>query len=219
MTRVRLWSIVLPLLVVNFVFSSLCWAKPQFLNTIADSRQVVHVHSISGNKGVLDYWEADEQGKWHQSSKRIAVNVGSNGAVSASSKQEGDGRTPQGLYALGLAFGYEPLSGVKMPYKVLTENDFWVDEPTSPAYNTLVNAKPKSGSYEVMRRSDHQYSLGVVVEYNTKPVVAYKGSAIFLHVCRSPTAATAGCIAMDKETLRELLLWLEPEKKPLIMIE
>lgn len=215
----KYWIIIMLVAIFNWQLSTIGLAMPQFLDKLSDSEQLVRVHSLKGSKGFLTYWEADEHGQWRQASDDISVVVGSNGAVSAEAKQEGDGCTPKGLYALSMAFGYEPLIGVKMPYKVLTENDFWVDEPKSPAYNTLVGARPKDGSYEVMRRADRLYSFGLVVDYNRQPIVAYKGSAIFLHIWRSPVSPTAGCIAMDKEQLRKLILWLEPTKNPLIMIE
>lgn len=217
--KVKSWVMMLVLIVANYYFADMCLASPQNLSAIQGTEQVVYVYNVQGSKGLLELWERNEHGQWIQKGSNTSVIVGYNGAIAAEYKREGDGHTPKGTYTLGMAFGYEPLAGVQMPYKVLTEQDFWVDEPQSPAYNTLVSGRPQSGSYEVMRKADGQYSLGVVVEYNMRPVVPYKGSAIFLHVWRSPNAVTEGCIAMDTEQLRRLLLWLVPTKKPIIIIE
>ena len=213
----RLMAVFCTMLCILY-FSGLGWAQPRFLDSLTESTQAVHVHSLRGSTGVLDTWERSDGG-WAKSMTDIPVVIGYNGAVEAQHKREGDGRTPKGLYRLGLAFGYQPLAAMKMPYKVLTEQDVWIDDPRSEAYNTLANAKPKTGSYETMRRADGLYRLGVVVEYNTRPVVAYKGSAIFLHVWRSSESVTEGCIAMAESSLRDLLLWLDQTKRPVIMIE
>ena len=199
-------------------FSVFGWAQPRFLDGLTESKQAVHVHSLRGSNGILDAWERVDNG-WVKSATDIPVVIGYNGAVGAQYKREGDGRTPKGLYNLGLTFGDQQLAAIKMPYKVLTEHDVWIDDPRSEAYNTLANAKPQTGSYETMYRADGLYRLGVVVEYNMRPVVPYKGSAIFLHVWRSPNSVTEGCIAMAEPDLLDLILWLESSKKPVIMIE
>ena len=43
-----------------------------------------------------------------------------------------------------------------------------------------------------------------VINYNTDPIVAGKGSAIFLHVCRYGFPGTEGCIAMEKSQLLDI---------------
>jgi L,D-peptidoglycan transpeptidase YkuD (ErfK/YbiS/YcfS/YnhG family) len=68
-----------------------------------------------------------------------------------------------------------------------------------------------------MKRRDHLYELGLVVKHNMEPAIAGKGSAIFLHVWRSPGAPTLGCTAMNKQELIRLLTWLDPAKQPLFI--
>jgi L,D-peptidoglycan transpeptidase YkuD (ErfK/YbiS/YcfS/YnhG family) len=69
-----------------------------------------------------------------------------------------------------------------------------------------------------MRRADGLYQLGIVVGYNTEPVLAGRGSAIFLHVWRGPGQATAGCIAMNLADLERIVAWLDPVKNPRIIL-
>jgi L,D-peptidoglycan transpeptidase YkuD (ErfK/YbiS/YcfS/YnhG family) len=55
-----------------------------------------------------------------------------------------------------------------------------------------------------------------VIDYNTRPVVAGRGSAIFLHV--NGRGATAGCVSLPEARLVRLLRWLRPESAPLIRL-
>jgi L,D-peptidoglycan transpeptidase YkuD (ErfK/YbiS/YcfS/YnhG family) len=45
----------------------------------------------------------------------------------------------------------------------------------------------------------------VVVGYNDDPPVPGKGSAIFMHVARPDYSPTAGCVAVSKPDLLEIL--------------
>jgi L,D-peptidoglycan transpeptidase YkuD (ErfK/YbiS/YcfS/YnhG family) len=104
-----------------------------------------------------------------------------------------------------------------MPYRQATEDDFWVDDVNSEDYNKWVKGKPNAASWEKMRRDDDQYKYGVVIEYNTNPIVKGKGSAIFLHVWRDG-GPTLGCVSMPEERVLKILGWLDPAKKPLIIM-
>ena len=145
---------------------------------------------------------------------KIKVMLGQNGLISPNNKMEGDKATPEGVYALKRAFGYAPLDICKIQYIHLSQEDFWVDDPASASYNQLVKGRPASGTYERMRRDDVVYKFGIVIEYNTEPIVKGKGSAIFMHVWKSPGAPTLGCVAMDEENLIKIIKWLDPEQQP-----
>ena len=69
-----------------------------------------------------------------------------------------------------------------------------------------------------MKRNDDQYKYGIVVEYNTNPIIKGKGSAIFIHVWRNRNQPTAGCISISQEKILKLLEWLDPEKEPIIVL-
>lgn len=100
-----------------------------------------------------------------------------------------------------------------------------MDASSAADYNSWVRIpaaqenEPKNywASVERMKRRDHLYELGLIVKHNTEPAVAGKGSAIFLHLWRSPGAPTLGCTAMDKQELIRLLTWLDPAKHPLLV--
>lgn len=140
-------------------------------------------------------------------------------------KGEGDGRAPAGAFTLGTAFGSapKPPPETKFHYIHAGSNDFFVDDPRSADYNTWVRVEdgsdPKTRwrSFERMARTDSLYEYGIVVNHNTDPIVKGRGSAIFLHVWRSPSSPTAGCTAMQRENMIFLLQWLDPDRKPLLI--
>ena len=72
-------------------------------------------------------------------------------------------------------------------------------------------------SWEEMKRPDHLYELGAVVEHNAAPVVKGRGSAIFLHVWKAKGVPTAGCTAMAKDDLAALIRWLRPANNPCLI--
>ncbi len=165
-------------------------------------------------------YAAQKQGdKWMMAFDPVPAVVGRNGFAPPGEKREGDGRTPSGVYRLGLAFGYAESVDTKMPYRQARADDLWVDDPEAPDYNRWVKQSATSAtSYEKMRRGDDQYKYGVVIEYNTEPVIKGHGSAIFFHVWAGARTTTAGCVAVSEEDFRKILHWLDPAARPVILI-
>jgi L,D-peptidoglycan transpeptidase YkuD (ErfK/YbiS/YcfS/YnhG family) len=145
--------------------------------------------------------------------------IGRKGFASPGEKREGDGRTPSGIFPLGTVFGYEPSFPTMMPYRQVTTDDLWVDDIHAADYNRLVQrGSTRASSFEVMKRDDDLYKYGIVVEYNTDPVIKGYGSAIFFHLWRGRETPTEGCIALSEEDLMRILRWLNPEAKPLAVM-
>jgi D-alanyl-D-alanine dipeptidase len=137
-------------------------------------------------------------------------------------KQEGDGRSPAGAFALDTAFGFDIrqiVSWVRLPYVQLRTSTECVDDVRSAHYNTIVNrdsvARVDWSSAERMREIE-QYAYGVHVAYNAPPRPS-RGSCIFLHVWAGPRSVTAGCTAMDQEALKTLMGWADPQRRPLLV--
>lgn len=130
-------------------------------------------------------------------------NVGLNGITY--NKKEGDGKTPAGVYSLGFGFGTAANPGTSIPYRQITNNDYWVDDSNSPYYNQWVNTNEVQcnwSSAEHMASYPTQYNYGIVINYNTS-CTPYKGSAIFLHC---PTkSGTYGCISIPRNSMISIL--------------
>lgn len=182
------------------------------------THQAVVVRAIGDTDAVLSCWDKTDS-RWNLHMADVAAVLGRSGLVPPERKAEGDGATPGGVYDLRIVFGYAPRYDTKMPYIPLTDRHYWIDDPSHEEYNRLVEGRPSAASYEVMRRQDHMYQLGVIIEYNTDLVVAGKGSAIFLHVWRRPGVPTTGCVALSAENLARIVTWLDPRQQPVIILK
>jgi L,D-peptidoglycan transpeptidase YkuD (ErfK/YbiS/YcfS/YnhG family) len=123
-------------------------------------------------------------------------------------KVEGDKRAPAGVYPIGGTFGTIPSS--RAGHIQVTDDTVCVDDPDSPAYNTitsraLVGLKVHA---ENMSKLLPMYRHGLLVEYPTD-TAAKAGSCIFIHVWRSPTKGTGGCVALPEERLVALQDFIE----------
>jgi len=185
---------------------------------IGESEQLIFaINTDSSSFHVTIHTLEKKSGAWHLVFPALEGSVGERGFAGIGEKREGDGKTPSGIFPLGTAFGYDPSVVTKMPYRQATDDDFWVDDVNSEDYNKWVKGKPNAASWERMKRDDDQYKYGVVIEYNMHPIVKGNGSAIFLHVWK-PGQSTAGCISMSEEMVLKILAWLDPVKKPLIIM-
>ncbi len=189
----------------------------------------------SSPSGQLMRYEKTEYG-WSAVGDPVKVVVGRNGlgwgrglhpdTLVGLKKKEGDGKAPAGIFQLGSAFGYAPTApnGMKSEYKQATDCDYFVDDVQSSDYNQWMSLSPGSNrptdkwkSFERMKRNDHLYKLGMVVNHNMDPVLKGQGSAIFLHIWRKEDSPTAGCTAMSEENLQILLQWIDPDADPLLI--
>lgn len=185
----------------------------------AGSLQVLAVSAPRSGSVDSALWGFEKTARgWEKIFGPVPVTIGRSGFANFDRKREGDGMTPRGVFSLGPVFGYSASADTRMPYRQATEEDAWVDDPSSLRYNQWVKGIPLRESHEKMRRADELYRLGVVVGYNTDPVVAGWGSAIFLHIWRGPGQATAGCVAMDEKALQRIVAWLKPEHNPKIIM-
>ena len=80
----------------------------------------------------------------------------------------------------------------------------WCDDPNSKKYNKLVKL-PFYDSAERLFLKNNLYDLILVINYNRKPVIPNKGSAIFLHISEKNFKPTKGCIAIKKKDLIKIL--------------
>ena len=194
---------------------------PDFLKDIqvpVECRQLLFMKTPNAKsiQGEFSRFVKDPSG-WRKIGDSWPAVVGRNGIVSPAIKKEGDGNTPSGLYPIGLAFGYAKTLDTKLKYRQVQEDDLWVDDPNSPDYNRWVKAPTGAKSFEFMKRKDILYKLGAVIEYNTNPVKAGKGSAIFLHIWPASDKPTAGCVALAEKNLAELLAWMDEAQQPHIL--
>lgn len=157
-------------------------------------------------------------GQWQLTFDTIDVNFGKKGFAAFDKKLEGDGKSPTGIFKIGKAFGYADDIPHDIDFITLNENHYWDSDSKSSTYNQLLTEKPATPLVEVMRRKDHLYKYGIIIEYNTEQAIPEKGSAIFLHVQRREGAHTAGCISMEEKNIVDLIKWLQPKQQPMVVM-
>ena len=54
-------------------------------------------------------------------------------------------------------------------------------------------------------KKNNIYDIILVLNYNMKPIIKNKGSAIFIHVATKDYRKTEGCIALKKRDLLEII--------------
>lgn len=80
----------------------------------------------------------------------------------------------------------------------------WCDDPNSKEYNKLIKL-PSTFSYEKLYRKENIYDIILVLDYNMRPILKKKGSAIFIHITKNNYKKTEGCVALKKADLIKVL--------------
>ena len=133
-------------------------------------------------------------------------------------KTEGDNITPKGNFRiLKIYYRKDRLKKLSSKYKLIeiTKNMGWCDDSKSKKYNQLIKLPTKYG-HENLYRRDNIYDLILVLNYNMKPTIKNKGSAIFIHVAKKKYKKTAGCIALKKVDLIYLVEEIKRNTKVII---
>jgi L,D-peptidoglycan transpeptidase YkuD (ErfK/YbiS/YcfS/YnhG family) len=133
-------------------------------------------------------------------------------------KREGDGGTPRGVFQPRLLWWRADRH--MRPRTFLTarpigSEDAWCEDPADRHYNRPIRLSRDSAG-DRLRRDDHLYDFIVEIDHNTRPRVAHRGSAVFLHLARANFGPTAGCVAMRRGAMLQLLQRLGPRTKIII---
>ena len=122
-------------------------------------------------------------------------------------KREGDGATPAGKFPFRRVLFRQDRTAhplTRLEVAPIRELDGWCDDPAHPVYNRMVRL-PIDASHERLWRDDHVYDIVLVIGHNDAPVVAGKGSAVFVHLARAGFLPTEGCVAFMESDLRRIL--------------
>ena len=130
-------------------------------------------------------------------------------------KREGDGATPRGTFHLRRLWWRSerhPCPETLLPVHRIRPDDGWCEDPSDRHYNQPVKVAEGSKA-DRLARTDTLYDFIIELNHNTRPRIAGRGSAVFIHVARPRFAPTAGCIALNFNTLRRLLARLSPRTR------
>ncbi|PGT99480.1 SH3 domain-containing protein [Bacillus cereus] len=181
------------------------------MTTLGDAEQLVLVTAdgYGTSYGKITTFEKKD-GHWNEL-HTMNGRIGKDGF--AHKMSEDVTQTPRGKYDIGMAFGRQGNPGTKLKWHDIQANDVWVDDSNSPLYNTL-QQKPSNGRWQSAENMNvSAYNYGFVINYNTDRTPG-AGSAIFFHVS---SAATYGCTGASQQEVINMLKWLDPNKKPVIV--
>jgi L,D-peptidoglycan transpeptidase YkuD (ErfK/YbiS/YcfS/YnhG family) len=185
---------------------------------LASARRLVLVTSkdITAATGAARLFErASPQEAWQPAGPTEAVMLGRTGmawglgfqhlaSTGEPKKLEGDARTPAGVYRIGKSFGFA--ASPRPGYTQIAADTVCVDDPASPAYNTVTSRSVVGRKvHGENMRAVQRYRRGLMVDYPTD-ANARGGSCIFIHVQRSATSPTLGCVALPEE---RVVAWQE----------
>ncbi|WP_400244100.1 SH3 domain-containing protein [Niallia sp. JL1B1071] len=183
------------------------------LKTVGKNKQLILVTSNGYNASAAEIrtFEKNAKGEWIP----VLTTAGYIGKLGfTSNMKEGGKKSPIGKFTIGTAFGTKNNPGTKLPYRKITNDDVWVDDPKSKLYNTWQSKKKTNGQWKSAENMNvPAYKYGFVINYNTKRT-PYKGSAIFFHIANS---YTLGCTATSEANVVKILKWLDPKKNPVII--
>jgi len=133
-------------------------------------------------------------------------------------KREGDGGTPRGIFyprQLWWRADRHIRPRTFLPTRAIRPEDAWCEDVASRHYNRSIRlAEGEPG--DRLAREDHLYDFIVEIDHNTRPRIAGRGSAVFLHLARANFSPTAGCVSMTHSAMLRLLRRMGPQTRILI---
>ena len=133
-------------------------------------------------------------------------------------KKEGDNCTPRGTFKfIKLLIRNDRVKKLKANLEklLIKKNMGWCDDIESNHYNKLIKF-PFKYSAEKLYKKENIYDIILIMDYNLRPVIKKKGSAIFLHVATKNYNPTRGCISVSKNNMRQLLKYITKKTKIII---
>jgi L,D-peptidoglycan transpeptidase YkuD (ErfK/YbiS/YcfS/YnhG family) len=143
----------------------------------------------------------------------IPVALGRSGIKA--NKREGDGSTPRGRFRLVRLWWRAdrwPRPRTFLPARRIGSQDGWCEDPADRRYNRPVQV-PRESTADRLTRADRLYDFIIELDHNTRPRIAGRGSAVFVHIARANFGPTAGCVALEFTSLRRVLARLGPRTR------
>ena len=142
----------------------------------------------------------------------IKCSIGKNGVKKR--RLEGDKTTPKGIFNfLKIYYRSDRVEKptTKLKTKIITKKMGWCNDPNNKKYNQEIRVD-KNISHEKLYRKDHKYDYLLIINYNIKKVIPYRGSAIFLHLTKN-YLPTDGCITVKKNDFLILIKFINKKTK------
>ncbi len=183
-------------------------------SAFANSSQVILVTTDNMNTSYCNIKLYEKSGKDWNIKSNFSGRVGINGLAYMKDRKQSSNKTPAGIMNIISAFGTENNPGTKYSYTKVTNDMYWDLNSGSSTYNRLIHNNP-GGDFEHLASYPVQYKYALVTDYNYCKT-HNKGGAIFLHV--SASGGTGGCISMSESNMKDLMIWIDPDKNPRLLV-
>ncbi len=180
---------------------------PRFAARIpADARQALVVVGAGpdSDDSVATLWQRGGDGLW-----RPGVGWPAHNALRGwiADHQEGDLRSPIGVFSLTAAGGLEPDPGAKLPYD---------HSRAFHAVGTGFEGEPLTGAFDYVVAIDYNRIPGTSPLDPTAPMGPGKGQGIWVHVDHD--GPTHGCVSLSRPHMVDLVKALDPADHPVIVM-
>ncbi|MBC3840538.1 L,D-transpeptidase family protein [Streptacidiphilus sp. 4-A2] len=193
--------------------------------TVGNATQVITVQARANSDATVQLWQKTGN-TWTSIYTTVNARVGANGITNGATRVQGTDTTPTGTYSITQGFGVGANPGTKMPYHVVTSDDWWDEDPTSAYYNQMRTSE--QGGFHLTQTGPDgseqlidypvQYHNALVINFNMDPTVVGRGAGIFLHDLGPEAGPTAGCVAVPEVTMTRIMQWINPADQPVIAI-
>lgn len=165
-------------------------------------QQIICVHFVEGSTAIFKMYvrDATQDNGWNLILATDAF-VGQGGI---DKEQEGDLKTPTGEFNVTKAFGIKPNPGTSLEYIRINDNLYACDEE-GEYYNQIIDSQVTNHACKGEHLINYvpQYNYGLCIDFNPENIFP-NGSNIFIHV-KGNKVYTAGCIAIDEESMIKVL--------------
>jgi len=192
--------------------------------SVGSATQVITVKA-DGTYATVTAWQKTGS-TWKAVYSTGAARVGANGITNGATRVQNTNTTPTGTFTITQGFGNGANPGTKMPYHLVTSQDWWDEDPTSAYYNTMRTAA--QGGFHLTQDGPDgseqlidypvQYHNALVINFNMNPANHTRGAGIFLHDLGPEAGPTAGCVALPEAVMTEVIRWINPTDHPVIAI-
>ncbi|MFF8835500.1 hypothetical protein [Streptomyces sp. NPDC015130] len=166
---------------------------------------VVTGATADSNTATAVLYERNAAGRWTEAAGPWAARNALRGWTE--DHDAGDLRTPIGVFRLGDAGGRLPDPGARLPYD--QDQEFAIS-------GTGFSGESLEGSFDHVIAIDYNRVPGRTPLDKERPLGPEKGGGVWIHVDHG--GPTQACVALERDTLRELLVALDPAREPVVVM-
>ncbi|MFD3664485.1 hypothetical protein ACFWVF_28480 [Streptomyces sp. NPDC058659] len=166
---------------------------------------VVSGATADSNTAMAVLYERNAAGRWREAAGPWPAHNALRGWTA--DHDAGDLRTPIGVFRLGDAGGRLPDPGARLPYD--QDEEFAIS-------GTGFSGESLEGSFDHVIAIDYNRVPGRTPLDKERPLGAGKGGGVWIHVDHG--GPTQACVALERGTLRELLVALDPAREPVVVM-